>query len=216
MQYISTRNKKNVVSGPQAVVKGLSEEGGLFVPESLPKFSLAEIEALCELSYEERAAEIIYGFMPELTKESLKEFTGKAYSRFDGDAAPLVKIDDGLYILELWHGPTHAFKDIALTLLPHLLVGSKKYLGKDENTIILVATSGDTGKAALEGFKDVDKTDVMVFYPQDGVSQMQKLQMTTTTGGNVKVFGINGNFDDAQTAVKKLFTDKETADIIAK
>ncbi len=216
MQYISTRNKKNVVSGPQAVVKGLSEEGGLFVPESLPKFSLAETEALCELSYEERAAEIIYGFMPELTKESLKEFTGKAYSRFDGDAAPLVKIDDGLYILELWHGPTHAFKDIALTLLPHLLVGSKKYLGKDENTIILVATSGDTGKAALEGFKDVDKTDVMVFYPQDGVSQMQKLQMTTTTGGNVKVFGINGNFDDAQTAVKKIFTDKETADIIAK
>ena len=216
MRYISTRNKNNKVSGPEAVVKGLSDEGGLFVPEEFPKFSLSEIEALCELDYPARAAEVIYKFMPELTKEGLLDYTSKAYSRFDGDAAPLVKIDENLYILELWHGPTHAFKDIALTLLPYLMTGSKKKLGHSENTLILVATSGDTGKAALEGFKDVDGTDVIVFYPQDGVSQMQKLQMMTTTGGNVKVFGINGNFDDAQSAVKKIFTDKETADIIGK
>ncbi len=215
MQYISTRNKKNKVSGTEAVVKGLSDEGGLFVPEEFPRLALEEIENLCELDYPSRSAEIIGKFMPEL-KEKLDSFTEKAYSRFDGDAAPLVKIDDNLYILELWHGPTHAFKDIALTLLPYLMTGSKEQLGHKEKTLILVATSGDTGKAALEGFKDVDGTDVIVFYPQDGVSQMQKLQMTTTTGGNVKVFGINGNFDDAQTAVKKIFTDKETADIIAK
>ena len=214
MKYISTRNKKNTVSGIEAVVKGLSAEGGLFVPEQFPEISLAEIESLCELDYPERAAKIIAKFLPELEGD-LNEYTQKAYSRFDGDAAPLVKLDEGLYILELWHGPTHAFKDIALTLLPYLLTGSKKHLGHDEKTLILVATSGDTGKAALEGFKDVSDTDVIVFYPQDGVSQMQKLQMMTTTGGNVKVYGIRGNFDDAQTAVKKIFTDTETADILA-
>ncbi|MCL2375224.1 MAG: threonine synthase, partial [Firmicutes bacterium] len=144
-------------------------------------------------------------------KDQLPEYCQKAYSRFDGDPAPLVKINDGLYVLELWHGPTHAFKDIALTLLPYLFVGSKKVVGDTTQTLILVATSGDTGKAALEGFKDVEGTRVVVLYPEDGVSNLQKLQMQTAEGGNVKVFAIKGNFDDAQTAVKEIFTDKANA-----
>ncbi len=211
MDFISTRNKNLKVSGATAVANGLSEEGGLFVPALFPSITQSEMQSLADMSYPERAAFIIGKYLPEL-EDKLLEFTEKAYSRFDGDAAPLVKVDDNLFVLELWHGPTHAFKDIALTLLPYLLVGSKKVLGKDERTLILVATSGDTGKAALEGFKDVDGTDIIVFYPSDGVSNLQKMQMMTQEGDNVFVAAINGNFDDAQTAVKKIFTDKEVAE----
>lgn len=210
MEFISTRNTSKKVSGTEAVVEGLSCEGGLFVPAFFPEISADELKSMSDTEYCERAALIIGKFLPEL-KDSLNEFTAKAYGRFDGDAAPLVKIDDNLFVLELWHGPTHAFKDIALTLLPYLITGSKKVLGRNENTLILVATSGDTGKAALEGFKDVEGTDIIVLYPSDGVSDLQKLQMMTQRGNNVAVAGINGNFDDAQNAVKKIFTDKEIA-----
>ena len=210
MDFISTRNKSNKVNGATAIVNGLSKEGGLFVPSLFPAITAQDLEKMADKTYPERSAFIIGKSVPELS-ESLNEYTEKAYARFDGDPAPLVKVDDNLFVLELWHGPTHAFKDIALTLLPHLLVGSKKLLGKEERTLILVATSGDTGKAALEGFKDVEGTDIIVFYPSDGVSDLQKMQMMTQKGDNVFVSAINGNFDDAQTAVKKIFTDGEVA-----
>lgn len=211
MYYVSTRNKQHKVSGPQAIVDGIAPDGGLYVPESIPTVSDKERESLLSMSYDERAAFIIGKFLPEL-KDELPSWCEKAYSRFDGDPAPVVKIMEDFYLLELWHGPTLAFKDMALTLLPYLLTGSKKYLGHSEKTLILVATSGDTGKAALEGFKDVEGTACMVFYPSGGVSKLQRLQMATQRGGNVFVSAIEGNFDDAQSAVKKIFTDKEFKD----
>ena len=210
MKFISTRDTAYEVTGCQAVVEGLSKEGGLFVPASFPSVTEEELNEMLALSYPERAARIIGKYLPELASV-LGEYTEKAYARFDGDAAPLVKIDDNLFVLELWHGPTHAFKDIALTLLPYLMTGSKKLLGKEERTLILVATSGDTGKAALEGFSGVEGTDIIVYYPSEGVSDLQKLQMMTQKGDNVYVAGIKGNFDDAQTAVKRIFTDGEVA-----
>lgn len=209
MKFTSTRNSSLRISAAEAIVKGISDDGGLFVPVEFPDLSFGEIEKMCDWSYQQRAAYILKKYLDEFTLDELNEFTEKAYSRFDdGDAAPLAKVDENLYMLELWHGPTSAFKDLALTMLPHLLVASKKKLGREEKTLILVATSGDTGKAALEGFKDIDGTEIMVFYPESGVSDMQKLQMLTQEGKNVKVIGIKGNFDDAQTAVKKIFTDK--------
>ena len=211
MQYISTRDKQNRVSASAAIVNGLAEDGGLFVPESIPEISEAELEFLRDKDYCYRAAYVMQKFLEEFTFDELHESARKAYSRFEGDPAPLVKIDSGLYVLELWHGPTLAFKDIALTILPYLLNLSKQKLGISEQTRILVATSGDTGKAALEGFKDVPGTSVTVFYPSDGVSQMQKLQMITQEGSNVAVYGVKGNFDDCQTAVKTIFADRELA-----
>ena len=214
MYYISTRNGKTRVTGAEAIVRGIAPDGGLFVPETFPTVSAAERGSLIDMSYPERAAFIIGKFLPEL-KDGLGEWCEKAYSRFDGDPAPLVKIEDNYYILELWHGPTHAFKDIALTLLPYLLTGSKKALKREDKTLILVATSGDTGKAALEGFRDVDGTACMVFYPSGGVSRLQQLQMQTQEGDNVFVSAIDGNFDDAQTAVKKVFADEGIKDNLA-
>ena len=208
MQYISTRNKSYRVSAAEAIVTGLAPDGGLFVPETIPVLSREEIERLVSCDYVERAAFVMKKFLEEFTEEELAESARSAYARFDGDAAPLVKLDEDLYMLELWHGPTLAFKDIALTILPHLLNLSKKKLGRTEETKILVATSGDTGKAALEGFRDVAGTSVTVFYPSEGVSPMQKLQMMTQEGGNVQVFGVKGNFDDCQTAVKNIFSDE--------
>ena len=216
MKYSSTRNKSKTVSGAEAIVKGISPEGGLFVPEVFPKIGKAELLELCELSYAERAAYICAHFLPEL-KDELAGFCEKAYAQFeDADPAPLVRIDEGLYLLELWHGPTSAFKDVALTLLPYLLTGSKRVLGDNSETLILVATSGDTGKAALEGFKDVPGTQVIVLFPEDGVSELQKLQMQTSAGKNVKVFGIKGNFDDAQNAVKAIFADESVVEELKK
>ncbi|MDR2201565.1 MAG: threonine synthase [Clostridiales bacterium] len=216
MKYISTRDKNKTVSGPEAVVEGLSAgDGGLFVPAAFPAIGLRDIAALASRGYAERAAGIVSAFLPEL-KDSLPAACSAAYSRFDGDPAPLVKIDGNLFMLELFHGPTHAFKDIALTLLPRLLTASKRALGKTEKTLILVATSGDTGKAALEGFAGVPDTDVMVFYPVEGVSYMQKLQMRTTRAKNCSVTGVRGNFDDAQNAVKAVFNDKSIADDLQK
>ena len=216
MKYTSTRDSKKIFSASEAIVKGISEDGGLIVPVEFPQIKLDYINSLAEMDYPERAADILSMYMDEFTKEELLDFAQKAYSRFDGDPCPVVKIDDTLFVMELWHGPTCAFKDMALTLMPYLLVASKRKLGHTDKTLILVATSGDTGKAALSGFQDVEGTEIIVFYPSEGVSEMQKLQMITQEGNNVHVAGIKGNFDDAQTAVKAIFNDKTAIDTLAK
>ena len=208
MEFYSTRGE-GPVSGARAIVNGIAGDGGLYVPAEFPVISQEELEDMVGLEYPERAAYIIGKYLTEFTYDELLSYTKKAYDRFDGYPAPLTKVDEGAYIMELWHGPTYAFKDVALTLLPHLLTGSKKKEGADKKTLILVATSGDTGKAALEGFKDVENTEIVVLYPSEGVSDMQKLQMVTTDGSNTHVIGIKGNFDDAQTAVKKIFASAE-------
>ena len=209
MYFVSTRGDEKA-TGAEAIVRGLAGDGGLFVPEAFPEVSLGEIEQLVGMSYPERAAFVIGKYLGELGEDCLAEACKKAYSSFEGsDPAPLVRIDEGLYILELFHGPTCAFKDMALTLLPHLLKRSCELTGVKEDVLILAATSGDTGKAALEGFKDVAGTKVAVLYPDEGVSKMQRLQMCTQDGNNVFVAGVKGNFDDCQRAVKKLFASSD-------
>lgn len=215
MDFFSTRGE-GPVSGAKAIINGIAKDGGLYVPSSFPTISKEDIEDMIMLDYEERAAYIISLYLTDFSYEELLEYTKLAYAKFEGDPAPLVKIDDETFIMELWHGPTLAFKDIALTMLPYLMVGSKQKLGDEGKTLILVATSGDTGKAALEGFKDVEGTEIIVFYPSSGVSDMQKLQMQTTEGKNVHVIGIEGNFDDAQNAVKAIFADKSMEEKLAK
>ena len=162
MKYISTRNPAAAVSGSAAVLSGLAPDGGLYVPESFPPVSIKEIEDMTVLDYPERSARIMSLFFDELTYDELLDITRRAYSTFDGDPAPLVKLDDGLYVLELWHGRTHAFKDMALSVLPLLMTALKAKAGQTETCLIPVATSGDTGKAALEGFADVEGTGVVV------------------------------------------------------
>ena len=218
MKYISTRDINNKCTAAEAIRDGLAKDGGLFVPEELPKLTKADFDKLIEMSYEERAAFVLSKFLEEYSYDELLGFTKNAYSRFYGeDPCPLVNVDENLYVLELWHGPTCAFKDMALTMLPHLLVAARKKTGEKSKTLILVATSGDTGKAALEGFRDVDGVDIIVFYPSQGVSDMQKLQMKTQLGNNVYVCGIEGNFDDAQNAVKQIFNDdKIKAELLKK
>lgn len=208
MKYTSTRNAEIKVSAATAISQGISEEGGLFVPEYIPKLSADDFNAIKDMDYIGRAKAVLGLYLDDFTDEELDYCVKGAYSgTFDNDRpAPLYKLQDGEYILELWHGPTCAFKDLALQLLPFLLTTSAKKVGKGR-TVILVATSGDTGKAALEGFADVENTDIVVFYPNNGVSPMQKLQMDTQKGNNVFVSAIEGNFDDAQTGVKKIFTD---------
>lgn len=209
MNYISTRDRSRTFTAAEAIVKGISDDGGLIVPSSFPLIDQKLFDELAAADYPERAAKVLSLYLDDFTEEELLDYARAAYSRFDGDPCPVVKIEDGLYIAELWHGPTCAFKDMALTLLPYLLTASKRKLGDMSRTLILVATSGDTGKAALEGFRDVEGTEIVVFYPEGGVSAMQKLQMVTQRGGNVHVAGIRGNFDDAQRTVKKIFTDEE-------
>ena len=206
MDFISTRNHSIRLSGSAAIVKGISDDGGLFVPSSFPTIDNADWEKLLSSDYAERAALVMGKYLTDFTYDELLDICKKAYSKFDGDPAPVVKTGDIDYVLELWHGPTSAFKDIALTVLPYLLTLSKKKLGTTDKTLILVATSGDTGKAALEGFSDVPGVEIIVFYPHNGVSRMQELQMCTTRGNNVHVSALKGNFDDAQTAVKTIFT----------
>ena len=209
MKFISTRGGE-WVTGAQAIARGIAADGGLFVPETFPEVTRAELSEMLSMSYAERAAAVLHKFLDEYDYEGLKAACEEAYSRFeDGDAAPLVKIDAGLYMLELFHGPTCAFKDLALTLLPYLLRKGCDIAGVKEKVLILVATSGDTGKAALEGFKDADGIKIMVFYPSDGVSKMQKLQMATQEGSNVNVLAVRGNFDECQSAVKKIFTSEQ-------
>lgn len=210
MKYISTRDKSLKLNSAEAIKRGLSEDGGLFVPEEFPKITKAEINSLVGKSYIERANYVLAKYLTDFTKAEIEKCTNGAYGgdKFSSDkVAPVVKINDSEYILELWHGPTCAFKDMALQILPHFMTTSMKKTGEDKTIVILVATSGDTGKAALEGFKDVDGTKIIVFYPSEGVSDIQKLQMVTQSGKNVCVEGIKGNFDDAQNGVKKIFTD---------
>ncbi len=212
MYFISTRGGKERVSGASAIVQGLAKNGGLFVPEKFPQITAEELDGMLTMSYAERAAEILHKYLDDYDKKGLLAACEAAYSRFESpDPAPLVKIDDGVYILELFHGPTCAFKDMALTLLPYLMRTGCDMCGIKEKILILVATSGDTGKAALEGFKDADGIKIMVFYPSDGVSKMQKLQMCTQDGSNVNVVAVKGNFDDCQTAVKTIFNSEECA-----
>ena len=211
MQFISTRGEERV-TGAQAIVKGIASDGGLFVPERFPAVSGEEMEAMLGMDYPERAALVLHKYLDAYYKDELLAALKKAYAQFDeGDAAPLVRVENGMYMLELFHGPTCAFKDMALTVLPYLLRKGCDLCGIKEEILILVATSGDTGKAALEGFKDAPGIKVMVFYPDDGVSKMQKLQMCTQEGGNVNVVAVKGNFDDCQTGVKKIFGSEACA-----
>ena len=209
MRYLSTRDASLSLSAAEAIARGLSREGGLFLPESLPELSLEQIRALGEKDYPGRAAEIMGLFLEEFTAGELAEYTAEAYApeRFGPDPAPLHAVNGSTAFLELWHGPTCAFKDMALQIMPRLLTASLRKTGEQKRVCILVATSGDTGKAALEGFRDVPGTKILVFYPSDGVSDVQKLQMQTQLGENVGVCGVKGNFDDAQNGVKAIFSD---------
>ena len=209
--YSSTRNGEEKVTASKAILKGLADDGGLFVPESIPKLDVT-IEELAKMSYQETAYAVMKLFFTDFTEEELKNCINKAYdSKFDTEEiAPLVEAD-GAYYLELFHGATIAFKDMALSILPHLLTTAAKKNQVNNEIVILTATSGDTGKAALAGFADVEGTKIVVFYPKDGVSPIQKQQMVTQKGDNTYVVGINGNFDQAQTGVKKMFSDKELA-----
>ncbi len=213
MEYKSTRNSALRVSSAQAIAQGISEDGGLFVPEHIPTLTENDLKALCDMSYIERAESILMKYLSDFSLDEIKLCANGAYGggKFDDDIpAPLSRLGESTYMLELWHGPTCAFKDMALQILPYLLTVSAKKTISGKEVVILVATSGDTGKAALEGFKDVAGTRIMVFYPQDGVSEMQRLQMTTQEGDNVFVCAVKGNFDDCQREVKRIFTDKET------
>ena len=214
MYFISTRGGEKV-TGARAIVKGLSDNGGLFVPETFPAVTREELEEMLSMSYPERAAKVLHKYLDDYDEKGLLSACEAAYSKFEGnDPCPLVKIKDGIYILELFHGPTCAFKDMALTVLPYLLRKGCDICGVKEEILVLVATSGDTGKAALEGFKDAEGVKIMVFYPDDGVSSMQKLQMCTQEGKNVNVVAVKGNFDDCQTAVKNIFNSAEYAKIL--
>ncbi len=212
MKYQSTRdNQKTKFESAQAIKQGLANDGGLFVPDEIPSLSFDDIKALCPLPYPERAANILSRYLTDYTYDELLADCKAAYSEksFVGGAAPVKNIHDNIYSLELWHGPTAAFKDMALQIMPRLLSRALVKTGEERTALILVATSGDTGKAALEGYKDIDRVKIMVFYPTGGVSRVQKLQMATQDGSNVNVCAIRGNFDDAQSNVKKIFADAD-------
>ncbi|MBQ7387596.1 MAG: threonine synthase [Clostridia bacterium] len=214
MKFISTRGAhKEGVSSAYAIKTGLASDGGLFMPESIPHINLDFIKEITPLSYPERAAKILGLFLTDYTAEELLTDTSAAYSsdRFVPSPAPITSLGGNTYMLELWHGPTSAFKDMALQIMPRLFTRALKKCGEEREALILVATSGDTGKAALEGYRDVPGTKIKVFYPIDGVSRVQKLQMQTQEGKNVSICGIKGNFDDAQTGVKQIFSDSEFA-----
>ena len=213
MLYTSTRDNTLRVTAAQAITNGISPDGGLYLPTEVPQVSPDFIASLAGMPYRERAKKILALYLSEFPAEELSGYIDAAYGggKFSSpDVAPLINLHDNVNILELWHGPTCAFKDMALQLLPHLLTGSAKRVLKDKEIVILVATSGDTGKAALEGFRDVAGSKIFVFFPNKGVSPMQQRQMQTQEGANVGVCAINGNFDDAQTGVKAIFTDAET------
>lgn len=215
LMFRSTRNADDVVTASQAVLKGLAEDGGLYVPEYLPKLDVPLL-ALADMSYHETAYAVMKQFLTDYTQEELKECIAKAYDdKFDVSQIAPVREADGAYYLELFHGATIAFKDMALSILPYLMTTAAKKNHAKNEIVILTATSGDTGKAALAGFADVPGTRIIVFYPKNGVSAVQERQMVTQKGDNTCVIGIRGNFDDAQTGVKKLFVDaalKETLD----
>ena len=212
VNYVSTRDtKKQEITASQAILKGLADDGGLFVPTSIPKLDKS-LKELSEMTYQEVAYEVLKLFLTDFTEEELKHCINSAYdSKFDTEEiAPLV-MADGAYYLELFHGATIAFKDMALSILPHLMITSARKNKIKNDIVILTATSGDTGKAALAGFADVEGTRIVVFYPKNGVSAIQERQMVTQKGDNTHVVGIKGNFDQAQTGVKEMFNDKELA-----
>jgi threonine synthase len=209
--YKSTRSENQTVTASQAILKGLADDGGLFVPTSIPKLDTS-IDDLAKMTYQEVAYEVMKLFFTDFTEEELKACINKAYdAKFDTEEITSIVKADGAYFLELFHGATIAFKDMALSILPHLLTTSAKKNNVKNEIVILTATSGDTGKAALAGFADVPGTRIIVFYPKDGVSPIQEKQMVTQKGDNTFVVGINGNFDDAQTGVKEIFNDKSLA-----
>ena len=216
LMYSSTRNDKVKLTASQAILKGLADDGGLFVPERIPALDVP-MDTLADMSYQETAYEVMSRFFTDFTEDELKDCIKKAYdSKFDTpEIAPLVDAD-GAYYLELFHGPTIAFKDMALSILPHLLITSARKNQVKNDIVILTATSGDTGKAALAGFADVEGTKIVVFYPKNGVSPIQEKQMITQKGANTCVVGIHGNFDQAQTGVKKVFGDTAIAAELAK
>lgn len=211
MLYNSTRNKENTCTASQAILKGIASDGGLYVPQTMPALQQGAIEELCKMDYSQRAVYILKMFLDDYSTEELAEYVSKAYNADSFDVpeiVPLKGVDNDTYLLELWHGPTCAFKDMALQLLPYLMTAALRKNGEQRKVCILTATSGDTGKAALEAFSDVADTKIMVFYPENGVSQVQRLQMTTQKGTNVSVCAVKGNFDDAQNGVKAIFGDK--------
>lgn len=211
MKLISTRNNNERLSASLATLKGIARGGGLYVPQTFP--SIDALGDLRGISYERLAAKVLALFFDDI--DELAQLTQKAYAKFDHDErAPIVKLGDNEFVMELWHGPTLAFKDMALCVLPLLMRESMAKQSGGKDVLILVATSGDTGKAALEGFRDVPGTRIIVFYPNEGVSDMQRLQMVTQQGGNTNVIGIKGNFDDAQTGVKEIFADEQFAKLV--
>ena len=213
MEYVSTRDKSCKVSAAFAIANGIAPDGGLYCPTSFPALTEQDWQALAKMDYKGRSAHILAKYLTGFSVEELADYAARAYAddKFGGrDTAPVVPLSAGRHMLELWHGPTCAFKDMALQILPYLLTSSLRKTGETRTACILVATSGDTGKAALDGFHDVEGTKIMVYYPVDGVSPMQKLQMVTQEGKNVEVIAIRGNFDDAQSAVKRIFTDQQT------
>ena len=217
MNYISTRDTENVkkaTSAAAAIKQGLADDGGLFMPDTIPTITENDLTELIALPYEERAARILGMFLTDYTADELLADCRAAYAeeRFPGGAAPIVSLNSNIHSLELWHGPTCAFKDMALQIMPRLLSRALTKTGETRTAQILVATSGDTGKAALEGYRDVDQIKILVFYPEDGVSRVQTLQMATQQGDNVGVCAIHGNFDDAQSGVKKIFSDSAFAE----
>ena len=212
--YHSTRNSEETPPASEAILKGLTSDGGLFVPDSIPKLNVS-LEDLTKMSYQEIAYAVMKEFLTDFTEEELKTCINNAYdSKFDTEEIAVTKKVDGAYYLELFHGATIAFKDMALSILPHLLVTSARKNNVKNEIVILTATSGDTGKAALAGFADVPGTKIIVFYPKSGVSPIQEKQMVTQKGDNTYVIGIKGNFDDAQTGVKKMFSNKELAKVM--
>ncbi|NLB41810.1 MAG: threonine synthase [Clostridiales bacterium] len=212
MKYHSTRNKKLKYTSKEAIQQGLSPEGGLFVPESIPQVTQDELQKWIPMNYCQRAKRIFSLFLTDYSQEELESCVEEAYTsaKFSSpETAPVVPMDEGLHVLELWHGPTSAFKDMALQILPQFLTTAVRSSTDPKEIVILTATSGDTGKAAMVGFQDVPGTRIMVFYPRQGVSSMQKLQMATQEGNNVSVVAVNGNFDHAQTGVKEIFRNEE-------
>lgn len=210
MYYESTRGGLKSISSAEAIKRGIAPDGGLFVPEEKVKLTLESIEQLIDMKYQERAIKILKYFIDDYTELEIEDCVKKAYTpeKFGSeDIAPVFRLNENVYVLELWHGPTCAFKDMALQILPHLLVKAVRKTGESDEIVILVATSGDTGKAALEGFKDVKGTKIIVFFPDNGVSEIQKMQMVTQEGKNVYSIAVDGNFDDAQNGVKSIFTD---------
>lgn len=212
MDYQSTRGGACGVSASEAIVRGLAPDGGLYVPQSFPK---ADLQAWKNLSYPQLAEKVVGSFLTDYDPVFLSQATETTYgAAFAGKAGHVEKVHDGMYSLELWHGPTCAFKDYALQLMPKLLLQGKKNLGRTETTRILVATSGDTGKAALAGYAGLEGIEISVFYPNAGTSEIQRLQMATQQGENVHVYAVDGNFDDAQTGVKKVFADASVAEAL--